>query len=200
MTNSERQKALDKARAAVIKDKSGLLRNTDADLVRLLKAADQLVRDTLARAPTDYERWNLPQLSAEIRRALDTFSQAAGAKIATAAGEAWALGQKLIDSPLAAALPEARIVSLLPHLAIDQLAALRAFAVDRIKDIGVQAANKITTELGLVAVGAQPPSSAVTRVTQILGESSRSRARTIVTTNLGMAFSVASQARNVQAQ
>ena len=70
---------------------------------------------------------------------------------------------------------------------------MRSFMVDRIKDIGVAAANKITGELGLVVIGARAPSDAIGQVTAILGEPSRSRATAIVRTEVGRAFSVATQ-------
>lgn len=199
MTPAERQRLFDRARAAVVRGRTDLMRMTRDDLVKLLKAAERLIKETLASAPTDFELWNLPRLGAEVKRVLAEFGEKGGAQVSGAAGEAWQLGLDLVDKPLAAALPEARIASIPHMLSTSQLVAMRAFMVDRIKDIGVQAANKITAELGLVAIGAQSPSSAITRVTQILGESSRARATTIVRTELGRVFSVAGQARMEQA-
>lgn len=199
MTPAERQRAFDRAVGSVVRERTGLMRATRADLVALLKAADRLVREILAAQPTESEQWSLPRLSAEIRQAMTRFGSDASARAGTAAGDAWRLGEQLVDRPLNAALPEAKIAAGLARLDTAQLVAMRAFLVDRIKDIGVQAANRITTELGLVVIGAQSPSQAVTRVTKILGEESRARATTIVRTELGRAFSAAGQARMMQA-
>ena len=105
--------------------------------------------------------------------------------------------QALIDAPLSAA--GVRIDGLVPVLDTRQLIAMRAFMTDRIKDVGIQAANKINTELGLVVLGAQPQTNAVTRVTAILGETSRARAITIVRTELSRVYGTASQERLTQA-
>jgi hypothetical protein len=51
---------------------------------------------------------------------------------------------------------------------------MRAFMVDRIKDIGLDGANKIIAELGLVVIGARSPSEAIGAVRR---SSARSLAR-----------------------
>ncbi|MGQ0545548.1 MAG: hypothetical protein ACT4P3_09485 [Betaproteobacteria bacterium] len=199
MTPAERKRAFDRARAAVVRGRTSLMRSTRDDLVRLLKAAEGAIREQLASQPTDYQQWSLPQLSSEIRRTLDEFARDGGARISGAAGDAWSLGRELTEKPLVSAMPEASVASALPMLETTQLAAMRAFMIDRVKDIGVDAANKITAELGLVAIGAQSPSDAIGRVAEILGEASRARATTIVRTELGRAFSTAAQLRLEQA-
>ncbi|TAK47017.1 MAG: hypothetical protein EPO23_13105, partial [Xanthobacteraceae bacterium] len=91
-----------------------------------------------------------------------------------------------------------RVAAALPHLDTRQLTAMRAFMTDRIKDIGLAAANKINAELGLVVIGAQTPSDAIGSLTRILGEPSRARATTIVRTELARTFAVAAQERLAQ--
>ncbi|MDO8933473.1 MAG: phage minor head protein, partial [Rhodocyclaceae bacterium] len=105
--------------------------------------------------------------------------------------------QALIDAPLLAA--GFRIDGMVPLLDTRQLVAMRAFMTDRIKNIGLQAANKINTELGLVVLGAQPPGAAIMRVAAILGDISRARAITIVRTELSRVYGTASQQRLTQA-
>lgn len=70
---------------------------------------------------------------------------------------------------------------------------------DRISNIGVTVANRINSELGLAAIGAQTPSQAAGKIAGILETGGRTRALTIVRTELGRAFSVAGQARFEQA-
>lgn len=193
MTPAEREKLFARARARVAREQTGLMRGTRDELVRLLKEAERAIAAQLAAQPTEYERWSLPQLQRDVRRTMEDFAEQGAARVSTAAGQAWQLGEHLVDTPLEAA--GARIASVLPRIDDRQLRAMRAFMVDRIKDIGTASANKITAELGLVVIGARSPFEAIKAVQQILGGSSRERATTIVRTELGRAFSHAAQLR-----
>lgn len=198
MTEQEKKKAFDAAVKAGVKNHIRIQANTNAEIVRLLKEAQEQIGITLANQPSEYQRWSLPDLQFEITRMLKEFGEAGSTAIGTAAGESWQAGKDLIDKPLEAA-KSAAIVAVMPHLDTQQLNAMRAFMTDRIKDIGVQAANKINSELGLVVIGAQSPGDAISRVKYILGDPSRKRAATIVRTELGRTFSVASNVRMKQA-
>lgn len=173
----------------VLRGRTALQRDTNAEIVRLLKQALSRIEMTLGAQPTDYQQWSLPQLAREIRQALDAFGDTASASMAAAANSAWQIGQDVVLLPLAAGG-----VQIVGAWAIDtrQLTAMRTFMTDRIKDIGVAAANKINAELGMVVIGTQTPADAIGKVRHILGEPSRSRATTIVRTELGRVFSVAS--------
>jgi hypothetical protein len=197
MTEDERDRAFRRARLQAITGRTALLRGTRDEIVRLLRQALGDINVILAGQPTDYQSWILPQIAREIRRALGEFGDAAAGEISSAAARAWDLGQDLVDKPLAAA--EVRIAGALPHIDTRQLSAMRAFMTDRIRDIGLAAANRINSELGLVVIGAQSPSDAIGKVRAILGEASRTRATTIVRTELGRVFSVASFERLKQA-
>lgn len=193
MTPTERARAFARARARIVRDQTGLMRGTRDDLVRLLREAGRAIGETLAAQPTEYERWSLPQLRAEVDRALREFGDAGAARTSSAVARAWELGEHLVDAPLEAG--GLRVSAVLPRIDTRQLQAMRSFLVDRIKDIGTQSANKITAELGLVVIGARSPSEAIGAVQKILGEASRGRATTIVRTELGRAFSHAAQKR-----
>jgi hypothetical protein len=197
MTPAERERLFASARGRIARGQTGLLTGTRDELFALLKQAQAAIIEQLADAPSDYQRWSLPQLSAEIRRVMDELGREASAVVSSASGDAWRLGQQSIDSPLDAA--GVRIASALPHLDAQQLVAIRAFMVDRIKDISLDAANKTIAELGLVVIGARSPSEAIGAVKKILGERSRERARTIVRTELGRLYETASQQRKLQA-
>lgn len=199
MTAEERAaaNAVRSIRAEQAKRRITLIADTRGEILRLLNLALERIQARIATQPSDAERWLLHDLQAEIRRTMGEFSDQAAAKVSTAAGQAWEAGQALIDAPLAAA--GFRIDGLVPVLDTRQLIAMRAFMTDRIKDVGIQAANKINTELGLVVLGAQPPATAVARVTAILGETSRARAITIVRTELSRVYGTASQERLMQA-
>lgn len=195
MTNQEKKKAFDAAVKAGLKHKTRIQSDAHAEIVRLLKVAQAQIIVTLQNQPTDYQRWSLPDLQFEINRMLKEFGDAGANAIGSAAGESWQAGLDLVDKPLAAT----SIVAALPHLDAVQLNAMRAFMTDRIKDIGVQVANKINSELGLVVIGAQSPGDAISRVKDILGDPSKKRATTIVRTELGRVFSKASNDRMQQA-
>lgn len=195
MTEQEKKKAFDAAIKAGLKGKTRIQTNTRDEIVRLLKVAQAQIILTLQNQPSDYQRWSLPDLQFEINRMLKEFGEAGANTIGSAAGESWQSGLDLVDKPLASA----SIVAALPHLDAGQLNAMRAFMTDRIKDIGVQGANKINSELGLVVIGAQSSGDAVSRVKDILGDPSKKRATTIVRTELGRVFSAASHGRMQQA-
>lgn len=184
-------------RAEQVKRRTRIIADTRGEILRLLKLALERIQTRIAMQPSEAERWLLHELQAEVRRTMGEFSDQAAAKVSTAAGQAWEAGQALIDAPLAAS--GFRIDGLVPVLDTRQLIAMRAFMTDRIKDVGIQAANKINTELGLVVLGAQPSTTAVTRVAAILGETSRARAITIVRTELARVYGTASQERATQA-
>lgn len=193
MTPAQREKLFAAARARIVRQQSGLMRGTRDELVRLLGEASKAIAAQLAAQPSEYERWSLPELQREVRRTLDELGDRGGARVSTAAGQAWELGERVVDAPLERA--GVQVSGALRAIDTRQLRAMRAFMVDRIKDISTTAANKITAELGLVVIGARSPSDAIKAVQQILGGSSRERATTIVRTELGRAFSHAAQLR-----
>lgn len=174
------------------------MRGTRDDLVRLLTEASRAIAAQIAAQPTDYQRWSLPRLGAEVRQTLTQFGEQGGARASSAIGESWELGENLVDAPLEAAGARA-VVGTLGRIDTRQLQAMRVFMVDRIKDVGLEAANKISAELGLVVIGARSSNDAIRTVMQILGENSRARATTIVRTELGRAYSAATQLRMEQA-
>ncbi|WP_347258270.1 phage minor head protein [Methylocaldum sp.] len=193
----EREKVFRQVQKAVLKRRTALLRDTYADIVRLLEEALAQVRLTLARQPSDYQLWYLPQLQQEIEATLKVFGEQAGQTLSQASGDAWTLGQRLVDDPMAAA--GLSVAGRLPALDPRQLVAIRTFTVGRIANITAEAAGRIGTQLGLVVTGAQSPGDAINAIEQVLGEQSRARARTIARTELGRLFAVASHERLMQA-
>lgn len=184
-------------RALRLKDKPRIVADTRGEILRLLKIAQARLIAVLAAQPSSAEQWILPQLQREIAQAMQEFSTAASARLTDAAGRSWEAGQALIDTPLAAG--DLRIVGAVPVLDTRQLLAMRAFMADRIKDVGLQAANKINMELGLVVIGAQPVAEAVGKVATILDDAPRARAINIARTELSRVYAVASDERSLQA-
>lgn len=197
MTDAEKNRAFNAAVKAIHGEQTRLQADTHGEIVRLLNEALTEIRGTLAAQPSDYQRWQLPQLQREIERVLADMGAQASQTASTAIGKSWEQGGSLVDKPLEAG--GVRIAAVAPALDTTRLFAMRAFMTDRIKDVSVQAANKINSQLGLVVIGARTPSDAVTEVTDILGEPSRERARRIVRTELGRAYAAAAQTRMEQA-
>ena len=86
----------------------------------------------------------------------------------------------------------------IPQIDPRQLSAMRQFLTEKIKDVTLEAANLINSQLGLVVIGAQNPFDAVKSVSKILGETTLRRGTTIVSTELNRAFSAANQLRMEQ--
>jgi hypothetical protein len=182
----------------IVRGRTALIVGTRDEIVRLLKRALDEINVVLAGQPTDYQLWSLPRLAQEIRQTLTKFGEGAAAELSTAAGAAWELGASLADKPLEAAAGRTGVGMALPAIDMRQLQAMRAFMTDRIKNVGLAAANRINAELGMVVIGGQTPSDAIGKVRQILGDVSRARANTIVRTELARAFSVAAFERLTQ--
>lgn len=200
MAKSEAEKAAE-AFAAEQKrqaeSKIVLIADTQGEILNILDQANDRINQILAGQPSDAQRWLLPQLQAQIRQIMSEFSEGAAGKLATALSEAWAAGQMAIDGPLEAAYQAAGVGFDLGGTMIDtgQLLAMRAFSTDRMKNVGAEAINKINTELGVTILGTQTPSEAVTAITDLLKESTRARAVTVVNTSLSQGYSAAAYAR-----
>lgn len=175
---------------------------TAQEILRLLRVARDRIRRTLEGAPTDYQRWQLAALDAEIRRVMAEMSAQAGVAVQRGIDEAWTLGASAVNAAVAAGEgASVAVAAATPQLDARQLNAMRVFATGRIRDITEQVANRINSELGLVIIGAQTPVEAIAKVAALFGKgrAARERALTIVRTELGRAFSVAAQERLTQA-
>lgn len=192
MQPSDRRRAFARARGEVVRRQTRLMRDTRAALLELLAEAERQILAELAQAGDDATRWRLERLQREVRRAMEEFSRDGAAAAGRASEGAWHNGEALVDEPLTAAGYALQGMQALDTRA---LAAMREFLTDKIRDIGVDAADRINTQLGLALLGAQTPFEAVRSITRILGESARDRATVIVRTELGRAFSAAAQAR-----
>jgi len=197
VTDNERNRKFRKELKQRLKDRTRIQKNTSKEIVKLLNTARRQINQTLAGAPTDWEQYFLPQMQKSITKALDEMSANAAAKLSTGAGDAWRAGIDLVDKPIEAG--GVRLSGVLNEIDTRQLRSLRSFMTDRIKDVGLQLANKINSQLGLVAIGAQNQSDAFSNIAKLLKKGGRGRAITIVRTELGRAYSIASQQRHEQA-
>lgn len=198
MTNKERNKRFRKERTKRLKVRSAIQRDTYAELTRLLKLAEEDIQGTLKHSPSEWQAWYLPQVQQSIKRTMSTFINTGSATINSAATNLWQAGINLIDKPIAAG--GVQIAGLLTDIDPKQLVAMRTFMTGRIQDIGETVANRINSNLGLVAMGAQTTGDAIAQIANVFEVGGRSRAQTIVRTELGRAYSTAAQQRMTQAQ
>lgn len=198
MTDDERDKRFAserKKRAARLAKIAG---ETSKEIKRLLRSADRDLASILAGMPSDFQAFQLPVIQQSIRRTLAELGDDMAASAAAGAESGWRAGVDLVDAPIQAG--GVAIKGWLPEIDRTQLMAMRSFLTDRLKDVAADATNKINGELGMVLIGAKSPSDAVSAVSGILGDGSRGRALTITRTEIGRAFSVASQQRYEQAR
>ncbi len=181
-----------------IATRTKLQADTQREIVRLLRLAQQRIRATLAAQPTDYQRWALPQIERQIAAQLAQFERGAGPVVSEAARGGWDAGVDLVDQAIGKRAPGAIVQATLGGIDAQQLTAMQSFMVSKMRDISVTVANKINQELALVVIGAQTPGEVVAKLVKIFG-GQRQRAITIVRTEIGRAFAIAAQARMAQA-
>lgn len=161
--------------------------DTVAEILRILREAEA---DLVARLRDPSERMESSLLRQRdaVRDAIARFEVEGGAALGRGLDTAWRAGVELLTAPMAAIG-----VDLQPALRINDraLRALRNLSTDRIKGIALDATNKINGSLGQVLAGTRSLQDAIADVETILGKDSARRARTIVYTNVGQAYSEA---------
>ena len=196
MSDSARNKAFRKERTARLKKLTAAQRAALSDVKTLLKEARERIKTELAATPSDFQSWQLPNIRQSIDRTLGEIGEELGRRGSGHLATAHGLGVDLIDAPLKAG--GIRIAGIMPDVDLRQLMAMRTFLVDRMKDVTVEMATKVKRQLGLVMIGALSPGDAATGISGMV-DGGRGRAITIMRTEMGRAFSVATQERQTQA-
>jgi hypothetical protein len=197
-TDAERDRAFKAERAARLKDRTRVQAETQAEALRVLKAAQDDIMAQLAAAPTDWQLYHLTALKAEIARAIADLERGLDSAITDGLDRAWTAGAQLIDAPVAAAGVE--LGGSLRAIDTRRLEAMQAFCTDRVKGMAGALLDKINGELGIAMVGGRSPFEAAQAVAGHLKVGGVNRAVAIVQTEVGAAFSAAAQARQEQAQ
>jgi hypothetical protein len=197
-TDAERDRAFKAERAARLKDRTRVQAETQAEALRVLKAAQDDIMAQLAAAPTDWQLYHLTALKAEIARAIADLERGLDSAITDGLDRAWTAGVQLIDAPVAAAGVE--LGGSLRAIDTRRLEAMQAFCTDRVKGMSGALLDKINGELGIAMVGGRSPFEAAQAVAGHLKAGGVNRAVAIVQTEVGAAFSAAAQARQEQAQ
>lgn len=203
----ERDKRFKAERLRRARRLAAIQRDAAKEVARLLRRALEEIRREIALTPpasagagsaSGWEGWRLPRLQAAVEKALREVERGGAATLSQAAAESWRAGIDLVDKPAEAALPGLNVSAALGEIDTRQLLAMRAFMTDRMKDVSVTVANRINAELGLVAIGARTQSQAADTVAGMI-KGGRERAITVIRTELGRAFSTATQERMAQA-
>lgn len=192
-------KTFDAERKKQLKRFTDSVRRTNADIDDFLKKARLEIKIRLAEAPSDYQTWALTNVQKDIERVAEELKSELQSAGTAGFDAAINIGAAVVDEPLKSAFNydlNARV----QMASTEQIKAMRSFLTDRLADVGEQAKKKINEQLGLCLIGAQNPFQAAREIAAHLGTNGRSRARRIVNTELGRAFSVATQERLKQAQ
>jgi len=197
VTPEEQDQAFKKAVKLAAGERAAIQKDTFAEVKRLLDLAGSEIDEKLKAQPSDYAAWYLPQVRKQIEQALRKLGGDAGLAAAAGQAKAWDAGLALTDKPFAAA--QVDIAAVLPRLDTGQLLAMQSFLTGKIKDVSLDALNRINTQLALTMIGSQGVSDAITNIQEVMGGIARRRAQAIVRTEVGRAFSTASQLRSEQA-
>lgn len=193
---ADRDKAFRNERARQLRRLTAAQRAALADVKDLLEEGRRRVQAELAAAPSEFEAWQLPNIQQSIDLALKEVGEEMGRRGADHLLAAHGLGVDLVDKSIEAG--GVRLAALMPEVDLRQLMAIRAFLIDRMKDVTAEVAAKIKGQIGLVMIGASTPADAVTGIAGMI-KGGRARAITVMRTEMGRAFSVATQDRQAQA-
>lgn len=191
------EKAFEAALRERLRERARTLLATDQAVIKLLVGARQRVTELLAAQPTDYKRWQLAQLLDQVEAVLAGATGNAATAADRGLRDLWQQGEDFIDKPLAAG--GIALEQRMPLLDVQQLGAMRTFTAERLKNVGAEAKGKIGAHLGRVIIGGETPFEAIRSVQAVLGDEVPRRATTIVRTEAGQVFAVASQQRLAQA-
>lgn len=184
---------------AAIRERARIVKDTQAEVQAILREAVRRLQAVLLDAPTESERWLLPQMIAEIERVAGEAGRQAAQAAAAGQTAAWNAGVASVEGPVTVAAAAAQVAVVLPLVTTAPLQAMRQFTTSKIAGIALEAANRINTELGLTILGAQTPQGAMAKVSEIMGGIEAKRAARIVNTELARAYSVAAQQRATDA-
>ena len=187
----ERERKLKAERSKRARALPRIQRDTAAEVTRLLKRAEKDIRSALTGAPSDYQAWALPQLQASVRTALHTLGTGAGETLSQGAARAWEAGLDTVERPLDDAFgldePGFRLSALLPQVDTRQLLAMQSFLTHKMANVSATLANRVNSELGLAIIGTRSVGETTGRVAALLKTGGRSRALTVIRTELGRA-------------
>ena len=165
------------------------------DTKRILDDSKQLIRQRLGD-PSEWEAYHLTRLERTVDATLREVEAQLSVRGLSSLDDGRDMGFDLVDQPIRKAGID--ILTDLARPDLDQLLAMRSFMTDRMKDVSTKMAKRIKSYIGLVMTGAAGREVVVAGIDASI-RGGRSRAITIVRTEMGRAFSMASQERMTQA-
>ncbi|MBI1386291.1 MAG: hypothetical protein GC150_15400 [Rhizobiales bacterium] len=167
-------------------------------IVAALEDARRAILAELAGQPTDYRRWSMARLMEEIDRVLTDLRDASAAALTKGLRDAAGAGAALVDRPLKIAGLD--LATLFPRITPAAIGAIDAGALKHAAGITRSIRAGIERSLRQVVIGTIGPFDAMRAIGAILGEGGRDRAAVIVRTEVGRAYSRATQDRMEQGQ
>ena len=196
MTPAQRRRKFGAERTRQLRAFGKLTAQTRRQIIRELNDARDQVIATLRGTPTTWQLSHLQKVRKELEAAIARFEDQGAATWRSSTAAAWERGVSMVDEPLRAAAVSA--VDVLPRISDAQLGGIQAFTTNRIRDIGEKTRTKVNAHLLATLSGAQSTSETINHI-QAVFRSSRKRAITITRTELGRAFSQATQLRQESA-
>lgn len=183
-------------RARQVRRLASIQRDTAAEIQAQLDLALRRIAADLAQGGSSFKTWHLTNLERAVREAIRDAGAASARAVAGAADRAWSAGADLVDAPLDAG--GIRVAGVLPSIDVGQLDAMKNFMTARMRDVPLAIVDRINAELAQVVIGTSNVGDAIAAIEGLV-EGGRSRALTIVRTEIGRAYSVAAQERMAQA-
>lgn len=170
-------------------DITRIKRDATAEIMRQLDVARRRIMQQLRTVGSEAERNRLRALQREVDKHLDAWRRGAVQTAAGASASAIESGVGVVSGAIKAAG-----IDLMPRINPAALRSLEVALTDLVTDVSLSAKNRINSQIAQVLIGTQGMSDAITAVDRILDGPTRSRARTIVQTELGRIHSAATQA------
>ena len=196
MNEAAQQKAFDAEVKAQAKRRNAIQQDTVDQVVAALRQAFTNINKKLQDQPSDYQLWHFPRVKKAIETALLAFGETAGAHASAGQARAFDAGEDLVVNPLKAA--GLNIEGIFPRIDKGQLLAMQAFLTNKMMDVGHDAITRINGQLALHIIGSQSVEDTIKGI-QDVEPMARKRATTIIRTEIGRAYAVASQDRLEQA-
>jgi uncharacterized protein with gpF-like domain len=187
-TPDERTAAFNAERARQLLRLVRIQRDAITEILKQLDIAQKAIATQLISVTDTLTRQRLQALQQDIARVMQTFRAAAEGSASAGLQQAWQAGTEMLTAPLAAGG-----LAFTTRIDPRALAALQSSLTHLIADVSASTINRINAQLAQVTIGTQTASNAISDVQRLLN-SARQRAKTIVYTELGRAYSAANQA------
>jgi len=186
-------------RGIIQKAKISLFADTRAEIMRILQLGHAEILARIAQlGESDFELMTqLTALQQAIEDVMAQITDQSNGIITPAMANSFDLGVSMVDDPLRA--EGISLAGLAPSLDLRQLDAMVNFSTNRIRGANSDTVNRINQQLGLAMLGTQTISQATDEISNIL-TGARSRILGIVRTEMGTAYSSATQGRMEQAK